>query len=167
MSELKNYICIDGKRAPITEEQLKALGIEVKKANPFERIKNQNYYFIANDGNICKDLEVYSVNDKLRHNVANYCTDEKLMQQRSLKETLNRLLWRFSMGNGGGKIDWSDKNQAKYYIEYAYDTGLFNIDYFHCIKQQGTECFISKEIAQRAIDEIVKPFMEEHPEFIW
>ena len=34
---MTNYICINGQKAELTEEQLKALGIELPKANPFER----------------------------------------------------------------------------------------------------------------------------------
>lgn len=170
MSEIKNYICIDGKKAELTKEQLKALGIELKKVSPFEkkpaRVK-ELYYYIDSKGQASKDEDMGIHTDTRRYETANYCTDANLMQQRALKETLNRLLWRFSMENGGDEIDWRNKNQHKYYIEYKYDTDLFNSECFYYIKNQGTEYFISREIANRAIDEIVKPFIAEHPEFIW
>ena len=41
MSE--NYIVINGKKAELTNEQLKMLGIEVRK-NPFDRATGEEYY---------------------------------------------------------------------------------------------------------------------------
>ena len=34
-------------------------------------------------------------------------------------------------------------------------------------KEGTTVYFYSREIAGKAIDEIIKPFMKEHPEFVW
>ena len=49
MSE--NYAVINGKRVELTDEQLKALGIERK--NPFERVNyNEAYYFVKKDGSV-------------------------------------------------------------------------------------------------------------------
>ena len=45
---MKNYICIDGKKAELTEEQLKALGIEIKEDNIFELNYDKAFYFINN-----------------------------------------------------------------------------------------------------------------------
>lgn len=45
MSE--NYIVINGKKMDLTEEQLKQLGIEVRK-NPFERSAKGGRYFYIN-----------------------------------------------------------------------------------------------------------------------
>lgn len=42
----KNYIVINGKKAELTEEQLRALGIEKEKNNPFERV-NKGGHFLA------------------------------------------------------------------------------------------------------------------------
>ena len=169
MSELKlkNYICIDGKKVELTEEQLKVLGIELKKVNPFERVDNEMYYTITSSGKLHSTMDINHDVDRDRYNVANYCTDENLMQQRALHETLDRLLWRFSMENGGDEIDWNDQNQCKYFMQYSYWNDKLEIGSTCGIKEQGREHFISREIVQRAIDEIVKPFMAEHPEFVW
>lgn len=44
----ENYIVINGKKAELTEEQLKQLGIEPekKRKNPFERVTGEKYYYI-------------------------------------------------------------------------------------------------------------------------
>ena len=164
---MKNYICIDGKKAELTEEQLKALGIEIEKKSPFKRDLGLTYYHIMNTGKLAENTDNFADLDNEKFKVANYCTDENLMKQRALKETLSRLLWRFSMENGGDKIDWNDNNHNKYKIWLEIDSGDFEVGLNSYYKEQGTEYFISEEIAQKAIDEIVIPFMQEHPEFVW
>lgn len=167
------YLEIDGKRTKLTDEQLKALGIyEEPNANPFERAqRNKEFYYISfigevegvEDGFMC----LYDkLPDKL-FDVANYCTDESLMQQRALHETLNRLLWRFSMENDGDKIDWNDTLKEKCLIYFDSDRKSIRIHNYHYMNLEGTVFFYSEEIAQRAIDEIINPFMEKHPDFVW
>ena len=164
MSE--NYIVINGKRAELTKGQLEALGIETKKATPFERAKKGNiFYGISDLGGIYSWHEHGGVLQDDLFNVANYCTDKELMQQRALSETLNRLLWRYSMEHDGDKIIlnhcWGLKcdmlNNGDIICE-AYE--LWGHILGECV-------FYSKAIAQSAIKEIVKPFMKQHPEFIW
>lgn len=38
---MENYIVINGRKAELTEEQLKALGIETEKKSPFDRVHNK------------------------------------------------------------------------------------------------------------------------------
>lgn len=174
MSEYKNYICIDGKKAELTEEQLKALGIELPKTNPFERVKNNantfyNYYFINTMGAVNEAIDnTHSGNgtDDLRYYAANYCTDKSIMEQRALHETLSRLLWRYSMNHDGDKIDWKSGNKI-YTIFYNHNTNKVDYDYGYVIQHNGAVHFYTKEIAKAAIEEVVKPFMEAHPDFKW
>ena len=160
------YLEIDGKRTKLTDEQLKALGLyEEPKANPFERTQqNQQFYYIDFVGKV-EDVKYCNknVSDKLL-DVANYCTDKSLMQQRALHETLNRLLWRFSMENNGDKIRQYDRC---YYIFYRKGNKSFGTTFDTNCLNEGTIYFYSEEIAQKAIDDIVLPFMKYHPEFIW
>lgn len=75
MSE--NYIVINGKRAELTEEQLKQLGIEVPKVNPFEQAKyNQVFYTIFGNGDVTAHTEGQRLSMSDYFNVANYCTDQ-------------------------------------------------------------------------------------------
>ena len=71
------------------------------------------------------------------------------------------------MQNDGDKIDWSDKNTGKYRIIFNNYNKEFSI--YDNLQEINIEApyFNTKEIAQRAIDEIVLPFMKEHPEFVW
>lgn len=168
MTEFKNYICIDGKKAELTLDQLKALGIELKKSSPFDRVREKRlFYFICADGNVSESAEYYGASENSLYSCGNYCTDKSIIEQRALHETLNRLLWRYSMEHDGDKIDWNDASAKKYYIYYHHGDNTFNIK--HCWKQidLGTVFFYTIETARNAIEEVVKPFMEAHPNFKW
>lgn len=165
---MKNYICIDGKKAELTSEQLKALGIEVKEVNPFERVAiTKNYWYIAPDGDVILTKDYNIGLDNKQYKIANYCTDKELLEQRALHEILNRLLWRFSMENGGDKIDWCNCNTTKYSVYYDASCKVWRVTYAYTLTQVCLVYFNSFEIAKRAIEEIVQPFMKEHPEFKW
>ena len=118
----ENYIVINGKRADLTAEQLKALGIKRPKEKPFERVsKRQPFYYITNKGNVEYGVELEDFHCDRLHKVANYCTDKAIMEQRALHEVLNRLLWRYSMEHDGDKIEWNSdpyKNEVKTFIYY-------------------------------------------------
>lgn len=160
----ENYLMLNGKRVDLTDEQIEKLGLKIEKEDCFT--KNSHYFYIDDCGEIeYQTSRIFDCIDEDRYKVANYCTDESLMQQRALHETLSRLLWRFSMQNNGNKINWDD-HSYKYFIAYSHD--LEQITCIECWQAQGLHIYFYKEeIAQRAIDEIVIPFMEKHPEFVW
>ena len=100
------------------------------------------------------------------YKAANYCTDQELILQRSLHERLSRLLWRFSMENQYDNIDWG--KDVIHYISMNINTKKFHIDSKNSTYVNENVCyFYTAEIAQRAIDEIIKPFMENNPKFVW
>lgn len=169
MAQTENYIMLNGKRVDLTDEQLKALGLyEEPKKSPFERVEiRKTYYNISTAGDVVSSYESNDDYDNGRYKTANYCTDKELLKQRALHETLNRLLWRFSMQNDGDKIDWETGKFDKWLVYYEKNSSSFKIA-DNCHQQtEGTIYFHTKEIAYRAIDEIILPFMEEHPEFVW
>lgn len=162
---MENYIVINGKKAELTEEQLKALGIEVSKANAFDRReKGEWYYYINFQGEVVRTHETNSSYNENMYNAANYCADKTLMEQRTLHETLDRLLWRFSMMNGGDKIDWNDFGSLKYAIFYDYRMKEFAVSGSYWVNS-FRPYFWTEKIAKQAIEEIIKPFIAAHPEF--
>lgn len=164
MSE--NYIMLNGKRIDLTDEQFEKLGLKVEK-DCFRRLKNnQKYYCIREIGKVESFLDNEDKIDDEFYKVANYCTDKSLMEQRALHETLSRLLWRFSMQNDGDKIDWHNANQCKYQIYYNHYEGKYFVSNY-CWQQYNGQYYRTEEIAKRAIDEIILPFMKEHPDFVW
>lgn len=167
---MENYIMLEGNKIPLTDEQVKMLRYSKKpekiENSPFEKVdSNSTYFYIDDCGIVDEDFNCYP-DDKYRHKVANYCTDKSLMMQRALHETLNRLLWRFSMENGEGENSF-DCNNAHYGIYWSYDHKSFDICCSRTIKSSDSVYFPTKELANQAIDKIIKPFMKEHPEFVW
>ena len=69
------------------------------------------------------------------------------------------------MQNGGDEIDWENRKQYKYYIYYNHISNKYDIDYDGFGQDFGVVYFTSREVVQRAIEEIVKPFCEKHPDF--
>lgn len=166
--KMENYIVINGKKAELTEEQLKALGIEPHKVDkPFERADHYaDFYYVMPTGLVGSGVEYDNNFDNRCFSVANYCKDRDLLEQRALHETLNRLLWRYSMQHNGDKIDW-DARGPKFKIVYDHCCRTFDIDDNWSSESEGAVYFYKIDIAEAAINEIIIPFMEEHPEFKW
>lgn len=162
---MKNYICINGNKTELTEEQLKQLGIELPKASPFARAdKYKEYYIIDWLGKVGHCTELKDNLDQMAFDSANYCTDRAILEQRALHETLNRLLWRYSMEHDGDKIDWVCVSQTKWYIYYNTRFKEWNSGMSH--STIGLDMYFhTEEAANNAIEEIIKPFMKAHPEF--
>jgi len=159
----------------LTKEQLKQLGIEIptnkieeKTINsPFDRAEvGEDYYYINYEGQVELDEETHNPFDDGCFEIANYCTDKKLMQQRAYHKILDDLLFRFSMQNDGDKVDWNDKESCKYYITYNYENMIFSVEHRDFMKSKEIY-FYTRIIAQRAIEKIVLPFMKDNPEFVW
>ena len=165
---MDNYICINGKKAELTEEQMRALGIELPKAkNPFERVNSSKYWYIQPTGEVDWNYEVSDTYVDDCFDVANYCTDKAIMEQRALHETLNRLLWRYSMEHDGDKIDWNNFDQQKWFIFVDFSVGNMYVDNIRICVRPGSIYFHTRETAKNAIKEIIEPFMKAHPEFKW
>lgn len=87
-------------------------------------------------------------------------------QQTDLKEVLTLRLAEYSKQHDGAFIDWDDITQIKYGIAYKSTEDIFYAQP-HNNYAFGTVCFYSREIATRAITDVVMPFIKEHPETIW
>jgi len=167
---MENYIMFEGTKIPLTDEQIEMLKgaekTEDVKKNPFERAYDRGYYFIQYDGTVEYDFDRDAMGDDYCLAVANYCTDKKMMEQRALHETLNRLLWRFSMENGEEENKWDCKNDH-YEMYWSCSSESFEVCRSSHAKSLHSVYFPTKKLAQCAIDEIIKPFIEEHPDFVW
>lgn len=166
---MKNYLMLEGKKYELSPELVNALRpavAEPEKKNPFERCEGSKYYHIDNRGNVVGIFtELHDNMDEALFSVANYCTDKSLMEQRAMHETLNRLLWRYSEEHGGDN-PW-DGHHNHLYLFYDGTDRIFGVaaSMYHHIN--GVVYFKDTETAQAAIEEIVKPFIECHPDFVW
>ena len=131
----------------------------------FRRVKsNGTYYSITIDGQVVRCYEGKSKWGRARHLVANYCTDGDIMEQRALNETLNRLLWRYSLDN---KDRFPAPTKRKFYIKYHDYCGGHWMVKCHDgdITMMGVTYFDKEETAKAAIKEVIEPFVAAHPEF--
>jgi hypothetical protein len=161
---MENYIMLNGKRIDLTAEQIETL-VGKKEKDPFERVRDEIYYHIDNDGciEVLRDAFVFADNE--RYDVANYCTDKELMEQRALHEILNRLLWRYSMQHGGREVACIKNETTNWYISTK--EGVLYTSNCYGKRGLGEVAFCDEQTVNAAIEEIVKPFMEQHPEFRW
>lgn len=165
----ENYIVINGKRAELTNEQLKALGVKVeaRRKNPFERVEAKKTYYSAGDAEYEEDIDLYSYVDNSYYEYANYFNDKSLAQQVALHQLLYRKLLKFAWYNGFEDTAEWDCHNRHYHIIYSFNDKDFDFDGNDTFKRQGTVYFSSEEGAKKAIKEVVEPFVKEHPEFVW
>lgn len=166
MREIK--LTIDGKEVQLTETQLKALGIEVekKRKNPFDRVAvDDMYYFIRHFGDVDGYRQAHDYEDDALFNTANYFNDEQFAEQVALHQLLYRKLLKFAYDNRFEDIEWNNLNDH-WYIFYNYAGCCFDCQRNDGCKSQNVY-FSSEEAAERAIKEVVRPFMKEHPNFVW
>lgn len=78
---------------------------------------------------------------------------------------LYRKLLKFAYENDCKDREWGTTHEH-WRIYYATDNDTFDIDTNDAFKYQGVY-FSTREGAERAIEEVIKPFIKEHPEFVW
>ena len=165
---MDNYVMLNGKKIPLTDEQIKLIQADVPKKSPFDRADlNDKFYFVESDFNCLRTIENNTDLDNYLFECGNYCTDKDVMKQHALHMKLNNLLWRYSMTHGGDSIDSDNNNETKVniYIYYNAVTYEFRCSAYSFLKYFGAVPFASEETAEAAIEEIVKPFVAEHPDF--
>ena len=160
-----NYAVINGKKIELTGKQIKALGFEARK-NPFDRVANGNvYYRVTEYGNINEFIEYSDLTDSNLYSNVNYFNDDSVAQQVALHQLLYRKLLKFAYDNGCEDVEWN-RERTHWYIYYNIVDNKFDTDPNDAFKHQEVY-FSSADGANRAIEEVVKPFMKEHPEFVW
>ena len=167
MKEIK--LTIDGKEIQLTEEQLMTLGIEVekKRKNPFSRVaKDDVYYTVLSSGTVGRMEEYVDCQDDSQYDAANYFNDKTFAEQVALHQLLYRKLLKFSYDNACEDSEWNGENDH-WLIFYDSDEKDFCIDSNDGFKMQGAVYFSNMDVAEQAIEEVVKPFVKEHPEFVW
>ena len=159
-----NYAVINGRRIKLTDEQVKTLGIERK--NPFDRVDGDDRHYYAIVGcDVLRRADINDITDRGLYNAINYFNDKEFAKQIALHQLLYRKLLKFSYDNGCDDIEWDLRNRH-WYIFYNYTDKHFYVQSNDLYKHQDVY-FASRARAERAIKEVVEPFMKEHPDFVW
>lgn len=135
--------------------------IEPKPLIGWERVDGKMYNVIlVND--LGESMECGQFKDCMYYKQANYFSTKEKAEEINFKQRLFRKLQRFSDENGGNEIDWENTNQKKYCILYCHSFKELQSDFTWVRQNQGQIYFISKEIAEKAIelfhDELIKYF---------
>lgn len=162
MGKLNLTVDLDNLTEKEREEFFELVEKSKKSFNPFERVReHEKYYIICDDYIVDHFYEEDDEVDKARFKRANYFSDKEFAKHQALRELLNRKLMKFSYENGGADI--IEPSEA--FTIFVNDQGILINEntYAHIL----SPIFISRVVAQKAIDEVVKPFLKEHSNFKW
>lgn len=169
-TNMDNYIMINGKKLELTEEQLKQLGIEddEKRNSPFDRVSiSESYYFIHSSDNVNCAIEDCPEVDHHYFDNANYFNDTDFANQVMLHQQLYRKLLKYAYDNNAEDREWDKASvNSHYFIYFDSAKGHFVVGDNHYCHSQSIY-FSSENVAKQAIQDVVEPFLAEHPEFIW
>lgn len=164
---MKNYIVINGKKAELTKEQLEKLGIKPERNNPFDRVEEgRGFYVATEDGIVDRIIETSHDTDTWYYDNAAYFNDKEFAEQMSLKWLLYRKLEKYAWDNEAEDVEWNNDNYH-YHIYYNFLDKNFNINLLSIWKYDGGVYFSDRDVAEDAIEDVVEPFMTEHPNFKW
>ena len=151
----ENYIVIDGKKAELTEEQLKQLGIEAGK-NKRERVKvGDVFFFVDSRGRIDSRFDNRFALSSYCYDTHNYFKTKEEAEEYAEVLEIKRQLMKFA-DEHNDKIDWEGIDQFGYIIYWNPCLNDIRIckDGFKTAPE--IIYFSSVDIAQQAIDEIGK-----------
>lgn len=171
---MKNYIVINGKKSELTKEQLKQLGIKVekKRKNPFNSeiniYEDMPYYMIDPtdiENGVATEYTDGSDFEKTAVIRANSFNDKAFANQVYLHELLNRKLLKYAYDHEAEDCEWDSKT-LHYYIVFDSEDSIFTVH--KNTRMRSKDIYFSKvEVAENAIEDVIKPFWQQHPEFIW
>lgn len=87
--------------------------------------------------------------------------DKHILKEIENKVKLNKLLWQYSYEHGWTDELWNDSNASKYYIFHNLVTDKLVV-HSCCMARQNDVYYVSKEIAEKAIEEVIKPFIDKY-----
>lgn len=165
---MDNYAVINGKHVELTDEQVKAINAEIVelKTNPFNRMGLGSYCYIPHlDGTVGTFTEDNSTSANYAYRNCSYFNDKDFAKQVALHQLLYRKLLKFAYDNNCEDIEWNTANDH-WRILYCKNDDDFDVLNMKAVKDL-TVYFSTKEGASRAINEVIRPFMKEHPDFVW
>lgn len=96
----------------------------------------------------------------------NYFNDKAFANQVALHQLLYRKLLKYAYDNEFEDEEW-DGTKMHAYIIYNFTRKDYDIRWTRDEKEPGTVYFKTPTRATAALNEVVMPFVKEHPEFVW
>lgn len=131
---------------------------EVKPLSGWERVgEGKLYYYLDHDTKVETDSDDYGKFEDTHYQYYNYFSTKEKAEEVRKEQELYRRMKKFYDENDGN-IEWQ-KGSDKYHIAFDYDDKkyiIYNSGYWH--KRLGVVYFSTRELAQRCIDEVIKPF---------
>ena len=162
-----------GVEIPLTDEQLKEFEkmVNPKYKNPYERVKKGECYYTIDtlptgEFVVVNQKEEGKPFDDVCFANGNYYNNREFANQIAMELNLQRKLRKFTYNNGWSEELWENDENKKWYIRFNIGENCFEVDWVKRHKEKQIY-YVSAEIARRAIDEIILPFMKENPSFKW
>lgn len=151
----ENYIIINGKKAELTKEQLKQLGIEADKKDKRWRAEEGGKFFFVDRNCIDSRFDIRCVLDNYSYDTHNYFQTEEEAKEYAEVLEIKRQLMKFA-DEYNGEVDWNKTNQFGYVIYWNSHLNEVRISQHGLKTNPETICFSSDEIAKQAINAIGK-----------
>lgn len=143
-----------------------------ERTNPFDSSPRQVHVYsighvgVQTFGSMLTPIDL-SMTESLV-NTANSFNDYDFARQLYLHELLNRKLLKYSWDNEAEDRSWNGDNFHYYIIrDNRYRDGRYFVSYRDYYKENSTVYFSKKDVAEKAVEDVVKPFMRLNPDFVW
>ena len=163
MSE--NYIVINGKKAELTEEQLKKLGIQVSNNKRWRGNLDEKYYRVDTFNQVSSLEDINSDYDTWLYHSHNYFKTRGDAEKYARVLETEMLLRKYA-DKHNEDMPW-DGRCGHYFFYYNVGSNVICTDCYTCSKEAREIYFSSKEIARAAIEEIGKERIEEYLTYEW
>ena len=130
------------------------------KLTGWERVDKYKIYFCIDDeGDVLAVDDWNEQRDDIQYNYYNYFSTKEKAEEVKDMNLLQRMMMKF-YDEEDGQVDWNDRNKRKYICYYHYIDKEYYISWAYIDRCTNEVYFSSRELAQRCIDEVIKPFME-------
>ena len=165
-----NLLPFENNRSVINALEVAVEAIENKEdsekfnKNPFDRVNNNELYYLLGSGDIVTEIiEENEAFDDKRYECFNYFNDKDFAKQVMLHQLLYRKLLKFKL-----EREAVDKSFGYCFFINLDDTEMLYVDEtFISNRNCNGVHFNERSTAELALKEVVEPFLEEHPDFIW
>ena len=158
-----------GVEIELTKEQVKEFEKMIKPKNPYERVGvNEEYYSLE-----LRRGESYIVNHTYYNDVCskeyyancNHISNKNFAEQVAMDLNLQQMLRKFTYENGWSEELWEIDDLSKFYIVFTGYDKCWRVACSDYHQNPFAVYFKEYKTAELAIEEVVKPFCKENPNY--